>query len=102
MQQGPIPGAWIIPREIFAAGGRLFLLPEVVRLEQEIIKLAASQGLWAVLFVALLFYVLRTNEKREERLLSALEKLGTQYENLSESVDEIRNDVKELKGRVGA
>lgn len=36
-------------------------------MEAEILKVAASQGLWAVLFVALLFYVLKHNEKRECR-----------------------------------
>ena len=38
-------------------------------MEAEIIKLAVSQGLWAALFVVLLFYVLKANEKRENRLL---------------------------------
>ncbi|HOV80323.1 MAG TPA: BhlA/UviB family holin-like peptide [Bacillota bacterium] len=70
-------------------------------MEQEIIKLAASQGLWAVLFVALLFYVLKENAKREERLLSCLDALGKQYESLSRDIGEVKDDVKELKGRVG-
>lgn len=69
-------------------------------MEAEVLKMAASQGLWAVLFVALLFYVLKENAKREERLLSALEKLSTQYEILSHDVGEIRDDVKELKNKV--
>ena len=64
------------------------------------VNLASTQGLWAVLFVLLLFYVLRTNEKREERLISALENLGKQYENLSKDVGEVRLDVKEMKGRM--
>lgn len=71
-------------------------------MEQEIIRLAASQGLWSVLFVALLFYVLRENAKREERLLTALEKLSMQYEALTRNVEEIKEDVKELKGRIEA
>jgi len=62
-------------------------------LEVEIIKLAASQGVFAVLFVALLFYVLRYNEKREERLMSCLERL-------TEDVGEIKSDIEDLKGRV--
>ena len=62
-------------------------------MEQEIIKMAASQGFFAVLFVALLFYVLRYNEKREERLMVCLERL-------TEDVGEIKNDIEELKGRV--
>lgn len=63
-------------------------------MEAEVIKLAASQGLWAVLFVALLFYVLRHNERREERLMNCLEKL-------TEDVGEIKNDIEDLKGKVG-
>ena len=63
-------------------------------METEIIKLAASQGIFAVLFVALLFYVLRYNEKREERLMACLEKL-------TQDVGEIKSDIEELKGKVG-
>ena len=62
-------------------------------MEAEIIKMAASQGVFAVLFVALLFYVLRYNEKREERLMTCLERLTS-------DVGEIKNDIEELKGRV--
>ena len=65
-------------------------------MEQEIIKLAASQGLWAVLFVALLFYVLRENGEREKRLLAALEQLSEQYKELTLDLKEVRNDVKEV------
>ena len=64
-------------------------------METEIIKLAASQGLFAVLFVALLFYVLRHNERREERLMDCLERLAT-------DVGEIKNDIEILKEKVGA
>lgn len=71
-------------------------------MEAEIFKHAASQGLWAILFVALLFYVLKTNEKREERLLTCLEKLGNQYEKISNGIGEVHSDVKELKGRMKA
>lgn len=62
-------------------------------LEAEIIKIAASQGLFAVLFVALLFYVLKHNERREERLMVCLERL-------TEDVGEIKSDIEELKGEV--
>ena len=63
-------------------------------MEAEVVKMAASQGLFAVLFVALLFYVLKHNEKREERLMACLE-------SLTKDVDEIKNDIKDLKERVG-
>jgi hypothetical protein len=69
-------------------------------LEAEIVKMAASQGFFAVLFVALLFYVLRYNQAREERLLACLEKLTAQYEGISHDVGEIKSDIEELKGRV--
>lgn len=62
-------------------------------MEAEIIKMAASQGFFAVLFVALLFYVLRHNEKREERLMRCLEQMA-------EDIGEIRNDIEDLKGRL--
>lgn len=64
-------------------------------MEAEIIKMAASQGLFAMLFVALLFYVLRYNEKREERLMTCLERLTA-------DVGEIKNDIEDLKEKVGA
>ena len=64
-------------------------------METEIIKMAASQGLFAVLFVALLFYVLRYNERREERLMTCLEKL-------TQDVGEIKSDIEDLKEKVGA
>jgi preprotein translocase subunit YajC len=63
-------------------------------METEIIKMAASQGLFAVLFVVLLFYVLRYNQKREERLMACLEKLTA-------DVGEIKGDIVELKERGG-
>lgn len=66
-------------------------------MEQEIIRLATSQGLWAVLFVALLFYVLRENAKREERLLSCLDNLTREYDSLSREVNIVKGDVCEIK-----
>ena len=64
-------------------------------MEAEILKMAASQGLFAVLFVALLFYVLRHNERREERLMTCLEKLTA-------DVGEIKSDIEDLKEKMGA
>lgn len=59
-------------------------------MENEIIKLALSQGLWAVLFVSLLFYVLKTNEKRE-----------TQYQNIIEKLSStISGEILNIKGKI--
>lgn len=79
-------------------------------MEQEIIKMVASQGPYAALFVALLFYVLRENARREDRLLKCLEVLGEKYdildkrvesvdkrvERVESTVEEIKDDVKEV------
>lgn len=62
-------------------------------MEAELIKMAASQGLFAVLFVALLFYVLRYNEKREERLMEWLE-------GVKKDISEIKGDISDLKEEV--
>ncbi len=62
-------------------------------MENELIQLAASQGLWAMLFVSLLFYVLKENSKREQSfqdiILALTEKLDT--------LDSIKDDLAEIK-----
>lgn len=88
---------------------------EAVGLEEEVIKevvkLALNQGIWAVLFVALLFYVLKNGEKRENRLVDERktssdeaaireEKLMKHLENIAgvcKDVDQVKIDVGEMK-----
>ena len=65
-------------------------------MEQEIIKLAASQGLWAVLFVALLFWVLRENAKREGNYQQLLQELTSKLVIL----EDVQRDVREIKQTV--
>lgn len=64
--------------------------------EQEVLKLAASQGFFAVLFVALLFYVLRENSKRE----SSYQDIISMLSNKLEVVKDIQEDVKEIKTKI--
>lgn len=92
-------------------------------MEKTLIEMAASQGIWAVLFVALLFYVLRNSQAREERLvaerkeseakaaareekimshLGELSGLCREVDEVREDVNEIKGDIKELKGKVCA
>lgn len=80
-------------------------------MEQEALRLAANQGIWAVLFVALLFYVLRNGEKREQRLVDEAkssevkaeareEKLMKHLDSMSgicKDVDQVKVDVGEMK-----
>lgn len=58
-------------------------------MEQEIIKMAASQGLWALLFVGLLFWVLRENAKREANYQQLLQDLTSRFGILEDVKDEV-------------
>lgn len=53
----------------------------------------ASQGPWALLFVILLFWVLKENAKREERLISCLDELSSKYDTISKDVGEIKDSI---------
>ena len=66
-------------------------------MEQEIIKVAATQGLWALLFVALLFWVLRENAKREDNYQQLLLDLTGKFGIL----EEVQRDVGEIKQTIG-
>ena len=64
--------------------------------EQEIVKMAASQGFFAMLFTALLFYVLKENSKREGRYQDIINELTEKFG----VVEDIREDVKKIKQKV--
>lgn len=63
-------------------------------IETEVVKYLVTQGPFAVLFVWLLIYVMRQNEKRESRLHGILDKFSEKYDVI---VDELR----EIKERIG-
>lgn len=65
-------------------------------MENEIVKTIASQGAWALLFVWLLFYVLKENSKRENNYQETINKLA---DNIS-IIEDIKEDVKEIKTKV--
>jgi hypothetical protein len=60
---------------------------------EEVLKMAAANGLWAVLFCVLLIYQLKESKIREQKYQSAIKGLS---ENLG-IVKEIREDVTEIK-----
>ena len=69
-------------------------------MEADIIKIASSQGLWATLSVFLVFYILKTQEKRdlkqderEQNYQSIVSKLTNKF-NI---VDTIKKDLQEIK-----
>lgn len=65
-------------------------------MENEIVKTIASQGTWALLFVWLLFYVLRENSKRENNYQETINKLADKIS----IIEDIKEDVKEIKTKV--
>ena len=54
-------------------------------MENEIIKIVASQGVFAIFFAYLVFYVLKENSKREEKYQEIISEL-TQKFNIVEDV----------------
>ncbi|MEG1255519.1 BhlA/UviB family holin-like peptide [Clostridium sp.] len=69
-------------------------------MESEVMKIAMSQGIWAVLSISLLFYILRTQEKRdekqEEREKNYQEIIGKITDKLS-IVEDVKKDVVDIK-----
>lgn len=69
-------------------------------MENEILKLASSQGIWAALSVGLIFYILKAQEKRdvhqEEREVKYQEIILNLTDKLN-LVEDVKNDVEEIK-----
>lgn len=69
-------------------------------MENELMKLAATQGIWAALSLALIFYILKAQERRD----SIQEEREKRYQNIIdeltsklEVLDNISNDIQILK-----
>lgn len=60
---------------------------------EQIINLAISNGLFAVLFLGLLIYQLRDSRSREKRYQDTIVRLG----NALEIVQSVKSDVEEIK-----
>ena len=60
---------------------------------EEILQVAISNGVWAVLFVALLIYQLKDSTQREAKYQKTIEVLTQKYE----IVDDIKQDIDEIK-----
>lgn len=68
-------------------------------MESEVLQLAASQGLWAVMFVGLLFYVLKENSTREEKFQDIISNLTERLDALDilkKDVDDIKDSLQKL------
>jgi uncharacterized protein YlxW (UPF0749 family) len=72
--------------------------------EPELLKVAASQGLWALLFVVLLFYVLKAQERRdgkaerrENELVESLKQAHATNQQLAVSVQKLADAVDRIE-----
>jgi hypothetical protein len=63
---------------------------------EEAIKAALPNGIFAVLFVVLLWWVLNENSKREGKYQLTIDKLADKFS----VVEEIKKDITEIKERV--
>lgn len=69
----------------------------MVILVEELIKIAAPNGLYAVLFVFLLFWVLKENSKREDKYQDTIGKLAdklTVVETIQKDICIFKEDIK--------
>lgn len=66
-------------------------------MQQEIFRLAMSQGIWAVLFVALLFYVLKENSAREQKYQEIIQTLTEKFQLIEEGLRALKEDVRDVK-----
>ena len=71
-----------------------------IELNDEIIKMASTQGIWAVLTIILIFYILKSQEnidakqeKREKNYPNIISKLTDKF-NIME---EVKHDLDEIK-----
>lgn len=69
-------------------------------MESDLLKLAASQGIWAVLAVTLIFYILKAQEKRDlqqEKREQSYHNIISKLSDKLNLLDNIQNDIKEVK-----
>lgn len=65
---------------------------------EQIVNLAISNGLFAVLFLGLLVYQLRDSRSREQKYQNTIEKLGDSLE----IVKQVKEDVEEIKDKINS
>ncbi len=65
---------------------------------EQIVNLAISNGLFAVLFLGLLVYQLKDSRSREQKYQMTIEKLG----NSLEIVKQVKEDVEDIKDKINS
>ena len=70
---------------------------------EEVSKLAVTQGIFAALFVALLVWVLRENNKRESRYIDTIDSLAqsvNKIESIKDCIDKQDEKLEKILERV--
>lgn len=62
-------------------------------MHKEVVGVVATQGAWALLFVYMLFYVLKNNGEREKKYQEIIENLTEQFC----LVEDVQRDVREIR-----
>ena len=69
-------------------------------METTVMNVAVSQGIWAVLAVFLLIYIVKSNEQRDTKQEEREKNYQTVIESLTEKfqiLNQVQSDLKELK-----
>ena len=72
-------------------------------MEDEFFKLASNQGIWAALSVVLIFYILKTQEKRDNKQDQREKNYQDIISKLTEKfniVENVKKDVEEIKEHI--
>lgn len=67
---------------------------------QQISEIATSQAVWAILCIALVIYVMKRSEQRENRLMEHLERSNESQEKTAIALDGINKNLTKLEIRV--
>ncbi len=69
-------------------------------MEEQLFDVAATQGIWALLSIVLIFYILKAQEKRDIRQEEREKSYQIIISSLSDKlniVEDIKNDIDEIK-----
>lgn len=72
-------------------------------MNQNLLDMAATHGIWAALAVGLIFYILKAQEKRDfrqEEREHNFQKIITDLTNHLDTLDELREDVNSIKEKL--
>ena len=76
------------------------LRKEAKTIETTVMNVAVSQGIWAVLAVFLLIYIVKSNEQRDTKQEEREKNYQTVIESLTEKfqiLNQVQSDLKEIK-----